>query len=365
MLRWVLTYMLFIIAIQAFAGGNDTTRLYFDLDIDSLSYNSKSKLRDFIRKNEINKYKSVIIIGYTDYLGTEDYNIVLSKERARNVAYYLLENNVQEENITVCMGRGKIERKGITGSQGYPTDRRVDVVVVDKPRKLTTKDTARKKPVPQGDPKDMTVVMKPGQKRPPIPDDMKNIPLYRAQPKADTPKKPGTTYKITDSGNIYVVMRPGGDKSGIPEEMRNMPASKPDPYKSKNEIDLSKVNAGETFVLKNIYFFPQSHTVRDESITEMEKLANALKKYTTLKIQIEGHICCVVDFPDAFDVDAQDNHLSVNRAKYIYEYLLSKGISRDRLRYAGFGRLRPVIENEKSETDANQNRRVEIRILEK
>jgi outer membrane protein OmpA-like peptidoglycan-associated protein len=362
--RLALILLLLFCSGRALALPADTTRLYFDLDVDSLSNASKQKLEVLLRNSHIDRSKSVIIIGYTDYLGTEDYNIVLSKERARNVAYYLLENNISEDNITVCMGRGKIERKGVSGGRGYASDRRVDIVIVDKPRKPVVKE--KKPPSRPKDPMDVNVVVRPGSRREPIPEDMRNIPLYRESAPAK-PSKPGTSYKINDSGNVYVVMRPGGDKPEIPPAIKEaVPAeNRADPYKNKNEIDLSQVNAGETFVLRNIYFHPQSHTVRDESIPEMEKLANALKKYPKLKIQVEGHICCVLDFPDAYDVDAQNNHLSVNRAKYIYEYLLTKGIARERLKYAGFGRSKPVVELEKTEEEANKNRRVEIRVLEK
>ncbi|MBL7720104.1 MAG: OmpA family protein [Flavipsychrobacter sp.] len=368
-MRLRLTYILLVISTACFAQPGDTTRLYFDLDIDSLSVASKRKLDVFIRSNHLeDPRKSVVIIGYTDYLGTEDYNIVLSKERARNVAYYLLENAVQEEKITVCMGRGKIERKGMTGARGNATDRRVDIVVVDKPRKPVVKDTPRTVPRPK-DPMDVDIVMKPGQRREPIPEEFRTISLRREAPPSK-PKKPGTSYSMNDSGNVHVVMRPGGEKPELPKELQEAlnpeNPTRADPYTSKGgELDISQVKPGETFVLRNIYFFPQSHSVREESIPEMERLANTLKKYPKLKIQVEGHICCVLDYPDAFDVDAQDNHLSVNRSKYIYEYLLSKGIGRDRVQYAGFGRSRPIVEHERTEEEANKNRRVEIRVLEK
>ena len=362
MRRLILTCFFISCATLCLAQG-DTTRLYFDLDIDSLSSASKQKLDVFLRNNHIGRDQSVIIIGYTDYLGTEDYNIVLSKERARNVAYYLLEKDVREDNITVCMGRGKIERKGINNSRGYPTDRRVDIVVVNKPRKA--QPPKPRNTTPPKDPLDVSVVVKPGEKREPIPEEMKDIPLYREYA-GEPPKKPGTSYNLSDSGNLYVVVRPGGEKPDLPPELKNTPdPGKADPYKNRNEIDLTQINAGETFVLRNIYFHPQSHTVRSESVPEMEKLANALKKHPKLKIQVEGHICCVLDYPDAFDIDAQDNYLSVNRARYIYDYLIAKGVAKDRLKYAGFGRSKPIVEFEKTEEEANKNRRVEIRVLEK
>jgi outer membrane protein OmpA-like peptidoglycan-associated protein len=365
MLKLLLTYILLIFSTACYAAAGDTTRLYFDLDVDSLSNASKQKMKVFLRNNIIDSRKSIIIIGYTDFLGAEDYNVVLSKERARNVAYYLLENDVQEDAITVCMGKGRVERKGV-GAGGHAEDRRVDVVVVDRPRGAIRKTTPPVKNTRPKDPNDMEVVVKPGQRKGPIDEDFRNIPLYRT-PAENPPKKPATSYKVNDSGNIYVSMRPG-TKPNMPDQVKDVlnPAQTPakTPYKG-GEIDISKINAGETFVLKNIYFYPQSHTVKDESLPEMEKLANAMKKFPRLKIQVEGHICCVMDFPDAFDVDDQNNHLSVNRARYIYEYLLSKGIARERVAYKGFGRSKPIVEIERNEEEANLNRRVEIRVLEK
>ncbi len=54
----------------------------------------------------------------------------------------------------------------------------------------------------------------------------------------------------------------------------------------------------------------------------------------------------------------------MNRAKAIYNYLVSKDIDASRLRYEGFGKRRPVVAFESNEEDAKKNRRVEIRILD-
>jgi outer membrane protein OmpA-like peptidoglycan-associated protein len=53
--------------------------------------------------------------------------------------------------------------------------------------------------------------------------------------------------------------------------------------------------------------------------------------------------------------------LSVERAKAIYEYLIKKGISKDRLTYEGRGLSEPLYSNT---TDLNKakNRRVEIKL---
>jgi outer membrane protein OmpA-like peptidoglycan-associated protein len=91
-----------------------------------------------------------------------------------------------------------------------------------------------------------------------------------------------------------------------------------------------------------------------------------MRDYPTLRIRIEGHICCVVaKNADGYDYDSQDFNLSVNRAKEIYDILEEKGIDDTRMEYKGFGKTRPLAWPEQTEEDENKNRRVEIRILQK
>jgi outer membrane protein OmpA-like peptidoglycan-associated protein len=91
-----------------------------------------------------------------------------------------------------------------------------------------------------------------------------------------------------------------------------------------------------------------------------------LKDHPTYKIELDGHVCCQPewDLTDALDFDSGDNHLSLNRAKAVYDYLVRNGIDASRLSYKGFGgRFHLVPEN--TEEDALKNRRVEIRIIGK
>ena len=55
--------------------------------------------------------------------------------------------------------------------------------------------------------------------------------------------------------------------------------------------------------------------------------------------------------------------LSGKRAKAVYDYLLAKGIDKERLSYKGFGMLKPLAENTTEENRA-LNRRIEFRIVE-
>ena len=105
--------------------------------------------------------------------------------------------------------------------------------------------------------------------------------------------------------------------------------------------------------------------MKPESAETLEKLYQVMKDNPSLKISIEGHVCCIQeDEPDALDNDTHELLLSVNRAKAIYGYLVSKGIDATRLKYIGYGKRRPIIAEEMSEEDAERNRRVEVRVME-
>jgi outer membrane protein OmpA-like peptidoglycan-associated protein len=76
-----------------------------------------------------------------------------------------------------------------------------------------------------------------------------------------------------------------------------------------------------------------------------------------LKIEIQGHICCQT-FGDPANT-------STSRARAVYNYLLRNKIDRKRMTYKGFGTTKPIHPiPEKNALEEDENRRVEILILE-
>ena len=289
--------LLLFVLLQSYAllaqNSKDTISLYFDLNRTALNSNARSKLDSAIYNEDIYRGQHIMIIGYADYLGSEKYNENLSAGRAKNVQQYLQQYGITKENITLCIGKGEIERQGINSGNGYAADRKVDIVV--KRHSQTSKLLSRQ-PAPQ-----------------------------KAQP--GRPAEQATKH----TGNLE---------------------------------DITSYKPGETLVLRNIYFPAESHDISN-SFQTLNKLYNILVAHPALKISIEGHVCCINGYPDAYDIDTKDNNLSLNRAKAIYDYLVDKGIDPDRLKYYGFGKSRPIVAVERNEDDAEKNRRVEIRILAK
>jgi outer membrane protein OmpA-like peptidoglycan-associated protein len=129
-------------------------------------------------------------------------------------------------------------------------------------------------------------------------------------------------------------------------------------------IDYKKIKVGDTFKLENIQFINGETTITPASYPEVDKLYNIMLDHPTLKIRLEGHVCCCV-YPDGYFPDTPNFMLSVARARKIYGMLVKKGIAPQRMEYKGFGRTHPILDNEETIENGQVNRRVEVRILEK
>jgi outer membrane protein OmpA-like peptidoglycan-associated protein len=121
---------------------------------------------------------------------------------------------------------------------------------------------------------------------------------------------------------------------------------------------------GEAVILKNVYFYLASTDIMLSSIATLDMLLKTMKDNPTLKIRLEGHICCVPTGEEALYRPA-GLRLSYYRAATIKTYLTDNGIDEERIGAVGFGMDHPLVKNEITEEDRKSNRRVEVRIIAK
>jgi len=121
------------------------------------------------------------------------------------------------------------------------------------------------------------------------------------------------------------------------------------------DIRLDRAKKGEGAVLQNIFFDVDRYELKEKSFTELEKIVRFLSENPQIRIEIGGHT-------DNSGNPAYNQQLSEKRAQSVYEYIISKGISVNRLSAKGFGSSKPVASNE-TETGRQQNRRIEFTIL--
>jgi outer membrane protein OmpA-like peptidoglycan-associated protein/tetratricopeptide (TPR) repeat protein len=123
------------------------------------------------------------------------------------------------------------------------------------------------------------------------------------------------------------------------------------------DIGLKKIDLNIGIVLKNIFFDTDMYVLKPESYAELKKLIDLLTKNPTMKIEIAGHT-------DNQGPKAHNQVLSQNRAKAVYDYLVSAGIPASRLSYKGYGDTVPIADNNTEEGRA-LNRRTEFKVTGK
>lgn len=186
------------------------------------------------------------------------------------------------------------------------------------------------------------------------------LSLKRAEYIAETLKK--SAVKINESVEIKGF---GEQFSQSPVQSENRKAtiyySIPKKETVVEENNLSKeiktLKVGDKLKLKNLNFLNRSGTIVPESRPILEELLKVLKEKPNLKIEIQGHICC--------QLGTDLEQIATIRARAIYNFLIENGIEKSRLNYKGFGSSKPIHPiPEKNEFERNENRRVEIMIIE-
>ena len=117
---------------------------------------------------------------------------------------------------------------------------------------------------------------------------------------------------------------------------------------------------GEVFeskLLKDIYFGYDKYEIRREDEGILKENAAFLKKNPKMKIQIEGHC-------DERGTAEYNLALGERRANHVKKYLVSLGITSDRISTISYGEERPLDPSNNEEAWA-KNRRAHIVVLSK
>ena len=120
------------------------------------------------------------------------------------------------------------------------------------------------------------------------------------------------------------------------------------------DIPLQPIQSKAMVVLKNVFFGTNETALKPESIVELDQVVSLLKDNPTVKILITGHT-------DNVGKPEENLKLSQGRALSVINYLVSKGISKDRLAHKGFGASKPIANNDTEEGKA-KNRRTELEV---
>lgn len=114
-------------------------------------------------------------------------------------------------------------------------------------------------------------------------------------------------------------------------------------------------------VVENVYFAFDMKDIREMYQDEMDTVIALMLKYEDLLVKVEGHT-------DSKGSDSYNVALSERRAKEAKKYIVSQGISEERVIAKGYGETTPIAPNENPDGSDNpegraKNRRVEFKLL--
>lgn len=289
--------VLFFLLVSKTTSAQEQFAVFFDSNKSDCTKLETKKLQDWIVANK--DVKIVAIHGYTDEDGSNGFNDTLAKKRVDFIFNQVKDKiKIREDFKTISFGENF--QQGSDKSK----NRKATIFYI------LPQDLARE---------DEILGIK------------KEIPVEIPKKEIVYPEK-------------LVFENPNGSKSEFKLDRDFM-----------KKVSNSEV--GEKLKIDNLNFMINTYIVVNESRGKLYELLLVLQKNPKLKIEIQGHLCCM-------PVDRTD--LSTQRAKAIHNFLVSNEIDKNRLSYKGFGSTQPIHPlPEKDETQRAANRRVEILIVEK
>ncbi|MBU7569898.1 MAG: OmpA family protein [Flavobacterium sp.] len=287
---------IFFLFFSLVAQAQEEFSVYFDSNKYELKKKENERLQNFINTNK--EVKIVAINGYTDEDGTTAFNDTLAQKRV-DFIYGIINGKLKIRDDFKTRSFGERHRQSKIKSE----NRKVTIYF------LLAKDLPRENEIL-------------GIKEEPVVKKQREMPEYPQKMTLQNPN--GTTSEL-----VFDVAF-----------MEKLTVAKP----------------GEKIKLENLNFQLNTFAITNDSRPKMYELLEVMKRNPQMKIQIQGHICCMQN-------DKQD--LSTKRAKAIARFLEMNGIDKNRVTYKGFGVTEPLFAiPEKSEEERAANRRVEIEIIE-
>ncbi|MDF0705584.1 OmpA family protein [Flagellimonas okinawensis] len=169
-------------------------------------------------------------------------------------------------------------------------------------------------------------------------------------------------YKFEDNIDCqkqYVVRASNEEKEYLPnEKLINTPQGS-----NMLQVDIALTppdcpvnDLGCRLDLQPIYFDFDKHNIRPDAEVELAKILQAMKEYPQLKIHIESHT-------DSRGNDDYNMLLSDRRAKSTLEWLVNKGIDRNRLTSKGYGESQLVNNCANGETCSEEDHQLNRRSM--
>lgn len=174
------------------------------------------------------------------------------------------------------------------------------------------------------------------------------------------PGPEGKLRGVLTEGHRFVIFATGKDH-GLAVPVRFKASSK-DILRLELKLPKAPPVVGNTFVLQNILYDRDDFHIRTDAFTALDSLVSMMVRYPGMRVELDAHT-------DSRASTAYNLTLSNRRAASAADYLISKGIGEERIIAIGYGESRLLNHCadgvECTEEEHQQNRRTEVRILQR
>lgn len=321
--------------------------IYFDFGKHDIRPDDLNKLEEVFKLLLTQDYLQIKITAHTDAIGSTESNQQLSARRGEAIQTYLIAKGIPDSLMQVGLYGEEAPVADNTTDDGRQLNRRATIEVLQAP--LTEK-------VHQGLIEGTVIDKVTGT---PI----EATVIIRSKSFRDS--------MHTDSTGYFQKQVPINTVVGIDvyapgyffetQMMKVLPKKVQKPI----SVELPQAKAGETAQIKDLFFVGNQAVLLPKSKPTLPKVLRFMQINKNLKVEIGGH----VNFPynhSAYRRKAGEfeQTLSDNRAKLVYDYLITNDINPERLSWKGYSNTQMKFPYAKRESEMWQNRRVEILVLE-
>lgn len=326
--------------------------IYYDFDKSDLRDGSPQELDMVAQVLDQNEDVSVRILAHTDWFGSYEYNVNLSKRRALAAQRYLFETHgISPDRVSIDFFSENRPLETNAEDQGRQFNRRSEFQFVRNEkvsfRSVKLRDGVEGIIVDRTRPKGTPGFDNPAgvAAAPSTP----SGPRSREEASQPISSPPVATTTNANNGSDSEILELRNDLDPTENTKVTNEATTEAAVAAKLEADLSVLD------LHHIYFDFDKYSLRSNTRTQLDRVLAFLQGNPNISVEIYGHT-------DAMGSTAYNQRLSENRATAAHQYLIDNGVVPTQVLMTGFSELDPLDTNDNS-TGRQNNRRVEFKVI--
>jgi len=312
--------------------------VYFDSDKHTLHSSSLEKIDSF-QTSHVGDQVMYEIHAHTDAVGSVEYNVTLSRNRALSIKEHLESRGVADHQIMTDHFGESLPQSSNDSESGRQLNRRATIKV------FQTKELQwlRGKISDEESSAGISAYIK----------------LHSKSFESETK---------SDSNGLFKIAAPPNEIVGLDIRAKGFLLEtkmlKVKPLMSTRPVELAmpKIAIGKSFQLDRLFFEGNKDVLREKSFDIFEQLYLFMADNKDVCIGIGGHIN--LPFSKPVKKESWNMRLSIARAKQIHDLLVEKSIHKDRIYFKGYGNSKMLYPEATEEYQMAKNRRVEIKIMD-